>query len=723
MPERQTSSGTVGSGGSELDEATADGSAAAETAPTERPADEQPPPAAPSSAAEAPTAPARAAHDVAAGRRRLRPRPCTPPVLPPRSPWPRTFRRPPRPRHSCPAGPVPRSACPRSAPHRRARRRSHRGDPAQRHRRRVGGRRPGRGGRRQVTDVIAHEALTAQSPAPQSPAPQSRAPQSRAPQAPAGQPPAPQPPAPQPPAGGPPAPNARVGGAPGTASGGDEPPTELIPVVGPPSSPRRRRALLLTAAAVVGLLVLLYAVDLVSSSDSVPRGVTVAGQEIGGLSHAEAEQRVRAAVEPRTTQPVAVAVGDVTSEIDPKTAGLTIDWPGTVDRAGSQPLNPITRVRSFFTIREVGVATVVDEEALDTALQQLAPVVNKPPAEGTVRFEGVTPVPVPPVDGQELDLAGARQTLERDWTSGERVNLPTTVLPPTTTQDDVTKALEEIATPAVSGPVIVKGEDVTGTISPEVIASALSFRADPNQGLVPELNKEVVEKAVDPQLASSEQPGRDATLSFAGGRPVVTPSQDGRGVDYEATLKDLLAVLTKTGDERKITAIYAAQPAKLTTKELNGLGIVGVIGEFTTGGFAQDSGRNIRRAAEVINGMIVKPGGDVQPERRHRAAQRVQRLRRGRHHLRRHASRGVGGGVSQVATTLYNAAYFAGMTDVTHKPHSFYIGRYPPGREATVFEGAIDMKFRNDLPTGVMIQTAWTPTSLTVRLYGTKGTT
>ena len=60
------------------------------------------------------------------------------------------------------------------------------------------------------------------------------------------------------------------------------------------------------------------------------------------------------------------------------------------------------------------------------------------------------------------------------------------------------------------------------------------------------------------------------------------------------------------------------------------------------------------------------------------------------------------------------------MTDVTHKPHSFYISRYPPGREATVFEGAIDMKFRNDSPTGVMIQTAWTPTSLTVRLYGTK---
>ena len=67
---------------------------------------------------------------------------------------------------------------------------------------------------------------------------------------------------------------------------------------------------------------------------------------------------------------------------------------------------------------------------------------------------------------------------------------------------------------------------------------------------------------------SSETPGRDASLDFSTGQPVVTPSQDGRGVDYEATLKDLLAVLTGTG-ERKITAVYADQPAELTTEELN----------------------------------------------------------------------------------------------------------------------------------------------------------
>ena len=83
-------------------------------------------------------------------------------------------------------------------------------------------------------------------------------------------------------------------------------------------------------------------------------------------------------------------------------------------------------------------------------------------------------------------------------------------------------------------------------------------------------------------------------------------------------------------------------------------------------------------------------------------------------------ARGIAGGVSQVSTTLFNAAYFAGMTDVEHRAHSFYISRYPPGREATIADGAIDMRFRNDTPTAVLIETDWTPSSVTVRLLGTK---
>ena len=76
--------------------------------------------------------------------------------------------------------------------------------------------------------------------------------------------------------------------------------------------------------------------------------------------------------------------------------------------------------------------------------------------------------------------------------------------------------------------------------------------------------------------------------------------------------------------------------------------------------------------------------------------------------------------MSQVATTTFNAVFFAGLEDVEHKPHSFYISRYPAGREATVAWPTVDLKFRNDTDTGVLIQTVHTPGEITVRFWGTK---
>ena len=64
----------------------------------------------------------------------------------------------------------------------------------------------------------------------------------------------------------------------------------------------------------------------------------------------------------------------------------------------------------------------------------------------------------------------------------------------------------------------------------------------------------------------------------------------------------------------------------------------------------------------------------------------------------------LGGGVSQIATTTFNAMYFAGLKDVEHKPHSVYIDRYPEGREATVAWPSVDLKFTNTTPYGVLIK-------------------
>jgi vancomycin resistance protein YoaR len=80
----------------------------------------------------------------------------------------------------------------------------------------------------------------------------------------------------------------------------------------------------------------------------------------------------------------------------------------------------------------------------------------------------------------------------------------------------------------------------------------------------------------------------------------------------------------------------------------------------------------------------------------------------------------VGGGVSQFATALFNAVFFSGLEDVTHTPHSYWIKRYPPGREATVSFPLPDLIFKNDSPHGVLIDTSYTGTSVTVTFWGTK---
>jgi vancomycin resistance protein YoaR len=520
-------------------------------------------------------------------------------------------------------------------------------------------------------------------------------------------------------------------------TGADET-TTILPAVDPnpdgsaPPAPRSKpsipnlpwRRIGLVAAVTLGALGVLYGMDLLLSHGDVPRGVTVAGVSVGGMDQADAERKLRLEIEPRLTQPVAVRAGDVDTTIDPAAAGLRLDWSATLDSAGSQPLNPWTRLSSLLRTREVGVVTQADREALGKQVDTLRGKTDREPAEGTVRFEGTIPQAVEPRPGQTIDGDQAVNALTAEWANGTTVTLPVTAKPVNTTAAGVHEALESVAKPAVSGPVTLNGEGGKATLTPKVIATVLVFEPGANGGLNPKVDNAKVVEALRPQLAATEQPGKDATVVLEGGRPVVKPSVDGRGVDWDKSLEGLLDVL-KRADDRKIIATYAHQPAKFTTEQANQLGITEVVGEFTTRGFAPDSGVNIRTIAAEVDGALVKPGetfslnGHTGPRGTAQGYIEAGIIESGR------PGRAVGGGCSQFATTLFNAAYFAGMTDVEHREHSYYISRYPEAREATVFQtpggdSVIDVKFRNNSPSGVLIQTIWTPTDVTVRMWSTK---
>jgi vancomycin resistance protein YoaR len=399
---------------------------------------------------------------------------------------------------------------------------------------------------------------------------------------------------------------------------------------------------------------------------------------------------------------------------------LAVDWSGTMARVTEQPLDPLHRLRSFLVAREVPVVSTSDGARMTALLDPFAGLVARAPAEGSVRFAGLEPVPVYPKSGRRLDVPAAVRVVTGGWLVDRPVALPVSEVPARTSPQDVHRAIDTVARPSVSAPAVLLGEGVRATLDPAVIASALRFRVGEGSELDPELDPGVVSNAVGGQLAASERPGRNASVNFAAGAPVVVPARDGRTIDYPATLRDLLGALASPEGPREVPVVYRVQPAKVTTDQVNRALAAGEISSFSTGGFAADSGRNIRRAAEMINGAVLGPGetfslnAATNPRNAANGFVEAGIIEDGQ------PARGIGGGVSQVATTLYNAAYFAGMVDVEHREHSYYISRYPVAREATVFNSVIDVKFRNDTPGAVVIRTLWTPSSVTVKILGAK---
>jgi vancomycin resistance protein YoaR len=450
----------------------------------------------------------------------------------------------------------------------------------------------------------------------------------------------------------------------------------------------------------------------------------VAGVDVGGLSRESAEAKLREQIEPRLTQPVQLKAGDFSTQIEPAKAGLTPDWTKTLDNAGAQPINPITRLTSFFSTREVGFQTQSNGSALSTAIAGISQQVDQPPVEGTVTFDNGTPKMVEPKQGRKLDVIAAADVVVRQWANGKPIDLPVAIAPVKTSPEAVQQAFDKIAKPAVSAPVVIKGEGKDATLTPAAIGAALKFEPADNGTLTPKFDQAKIVEFAGPLLKSTEKEGKDAAVVFEGGKPKVQESVDGMAVKWDTTLAPLPDVVQKpTG--RELKAEYEKKPAKVTTDQANQQGIKEVIGEFTTGGFAGDSGVNIKVVAQKVNGAIVKPGetfslnGFTGPRGTPQGYVEAGVIENGA------PAREVGGGISQFATTLYNASYFAGLKDAGHKEHSYYISRYPAAREATVFQNpdgssVIDLKFANDAPTGIAIQTIWSPGSITVKIWGTK---
>jgi len=499
----------------------------------------------------------------------------------------------------------------------------------------------------------------------------------------------------------------------------------------PGSSWWRRRAVLLPAGA-LAVLAALYGVDLLVSSGDVPRSTVVAGVEIGGLSPAAAVDKLESELGDRVAADRPVVADDVEGVFSPTRAGLRLDADGTVAEADDQPLNPWTRLTTFFSDREVEPLIGVDDSAVadelgsfDAQLATFAESVDRAPVDATIAIEGTTASVVAPTDGRALDREASRNAITGALTDepdpSASLELPVEVDPVGVEAEEAERVLAETVQPALAAPVAVTAgaDGATAEVPAKAIAASLTFTPTEDGELQVGMDPATLQTALGDELATFGTPARDATFEVSGGTVRVVPSVDGTGIDPAHLVEQLLPVLDDPAP-RSVTAEPGPVPAELTTQEADALGIREEISSFTTNISNPRSGENIRVVAAEVDGALVLPGETFSlntftgPRGTAQGYVPATVISGGE------LSMAVGGGISQFATTMFNAVFFAGLEDVFHKPHSFYIDRYPAGREATVYEGAIDLQWKNDSETGVYVDTRWTPSSLTVTFYGTR---
>nr|WP_245557397.1 VanW family protein [Corynebacterium terpenotabidum] len=457
------------------------------------------------------------------------------------------------------------------------------------------------------------------------------------------------------------------------------------------------------------------------SEGTVPRGVTVGGVDIGSMSPDQAEVRLRNQLADQVKTPVTVVAGGLQTEFNPVTAGLTVDWDATVDQAGQQPKNPITRLLSFWQTREVGTVSHINEPLLSGTAGRLAGDLTQDAADATLSIndEGKAEI-TDDVDGQTVEQDDIDAELRNNWLNADhRVTVDADITSAAVDRAEAERTAREVVDKVTSGDVVFTGrDDVEGVLRPADMGRIVTFASDGDH-LRTDWNTDAAKEILTATLGATEVEFRNANFEVNGNDLTVIPSQDGVEIDWDKTLDNLDEKLLDT-TQRRHDVTYNDRKATYTTEMAQNASFDDVMGSFTTGGFASDSGVNIRRVAEQVNGAIVLPGetfslnGFTGPRGTAQGFVEAGVIEDG------HADRAVGGGISQFATTLFNAAYFAGMEDVAHTPHSYYISRYPAGREATVYEGAIDLQFKNTFDTPVLIRTSADSSSVSVELRGVR---
>jgi vancomycin resistance protein YoaR len=261
------------------------------------------------------------------------------------------------------------------------------------------------------------------------------------------------------------------------------------------------------------------------------------------------------------------------------------------------------------------------------------------------------------------------------------------------------------------------------TLTAPDIAGLLQVKADAEHGTL-ELTcaLEATQKFLADRRAALERQPENAKFAIDSQDHVhVVPGRGALVLDDAGVASAACAAAQSPTKKAELPLRPGAEPA-LSTDAAEHLGVVGLMGTYTTRhACCQPRVQNIHHIADLLDGTLVKPGETF-------SVNQVvgQRSVKNGFHLAPSIEDGemvdtVGGGVSQFATTLFNALFYGGYDILERQPHTYWFTRYPEGYDATLSYPHPDIIFKNDTAAGALIKTSYTDTTITVKIYGDNG--
>lgn len=495
-------------------------------------------------------------------------------------------------------------------------------------------------------------------------------------------------------------------------------------------SPPRRRivAVVITFAVVAGLGagLAVWQAPKAMAGPNVARGVHLEGRHLGGMSDERARHAIAEIAREIESRPVTLTTPNGQQETTAGALGVRLDQQATLasvlatDKGGGLATEIRNWIGSFFGGSTVAPVLVSDAAAVAETIAELAAANRVEPVEpALIAADGVVTV-VAPTAGRALDpRLVAERTLDAARTGAAAliVSVEPSPLEPKFTAADA-QPIAEAATRTTARGLTVQVADRSAVIAAGTVQRWL--RLD-TSGTTPVL-------AVDETTVLDDVRN---TLGDIGDAPVDTGfTVDDGGAVRIVDGRDGSRCCAPDSPARVTEAITSGRDTVRLDLEVirpehdrawaEGLQITEAVGTFTTRhACCEPRVTNIHRIADLTRGMVIEPGATFSVNERVGERTRAKGFVEAPVIYNGRMDRDVGGGVSQYVTTLFNAAFFAGLDIPEYQSHTLYISRYPYGREATISFPSPDLKITNNTPYGILLWPTYTSTSITVTLYST----